>query len=269
MSVRTHVIAFVTLGCLIAATSSVAAAPAPLTVTSTMDGKKVLPPYLHWIATPNVKPARIKEVDFLIDGKLRWVEHKVPYTYGSDDNHGHLGYLFTSWLTPGKHRFTAVVVTTAGEKASDAVSARVLPAAAPPAQLAGQWTRTVSSADVSKSTSPPGQRPPTGVWKLVIDKVGAWMLDPKGSGIVQADQVTGHTLHVLAPIQMAPCSDNGPCGISRFGHHGISGTACREDGPFDSFTWSVTGTQLTLAATRAPCGDNRAILEGTWARAGG
>ena len=45
--------------------------------------------------------------DFLIDGKSRWVEHDRPYNYGSDDLHGHFGFLITTWLSPGTHHFTA------------------------------------------------------------------------------------------------------------------------------------------------------------------
>ena len=61
---------------------------------------------------------QIKEVDFLIDGKLRWIERYSPYNYGSDDPHGHLGFLITTWLTPGLHRFTARVVPYTGRAAA-------------------------------------------------------------------------------------------------------------------------------------------------------
>src|SRR6188472_3834439 len=76
-----------------------------LAVTSSIDGKKVLPQTTRWLAHPNVAPADVAAVDFLIDGKLRWIEHNAPYNYGGDDGKGHLGYLFTGWLAPGKHRF--------------------------------------------------------------------------------------------------------------------------------------------------------------------
>jgi hypothetical protein len=265
MSIRTQFIviaALVSLG----SVSSVAAAPQAQKVTSTLDGKTVLGPQQHWIVTPHMAATNVKEVDFLIDNKLRGIERKAPFNYGGDDLHGHLGFLYTSWLSPGKHRFSAVVKTVTGPSASDTVIARVLPATPPPGTLAGTWTRTVTDADTTKATS--GAPPPAGKWKLVIDSVGAWMLDPMGSGIVNADRINGSTLEILAPIQMAPF-DNGKGGITRFGHHGIGGTACREDGPTDSFTWSVSANELTLTARTAPCGDNRAILEGTWTRVGG
>jgi hypothetical protein len=40
---------------------------------SSLDGKKVLPPRTRWIAYPKPASAQIEEVDFLIDGKVRWI----------------------------------------------------------------------------------------------------------------------------------------------------------------------------------------------------
>ena len=43
-------------------------------------------PAAHAVARPrNISASKIKEVDFLIDGKLRWIERYSPYNYGSDD----------------------------------------------------------------------------------------------------------------------------------------------------------------------------------------
>jgi hypothetical protein len=246
------------------ASASGANAKAPV-VTSTIDGKRVLPFRTHWIANPHIAAAKVKEVDFLIDGKLRWVEHDPPYNYGSDDNGRNLGFLITTFLSPGKHRFTARVVTNSGQKATDTVVARVLPAPTPPAELAGTWKRTVTPSDLQKAGSEP---PPAGKWTLIFDHVGAWHLDPFGSGLVNEYDVSGSMIRVYAPIQMAPF-DNGQGGISRFGHHGIGGTDCRDDGPFGSYTWSVTGKTLTLTAKNERCGNRRAIWEGTWTKTSG
>src|SRR5262249_54438634 len=82
------------------AVASARSDPQRLAVTSSLDGKRVLPQMIRWIAHPNVAPANVAEVDYLIDGKLRWIELKAPYNYASDDYKGHLGYLFTSWLAP-------------------------------------------------------------------------------------------------------------------------------------------------------------------------
>jgi hypothetical protein len=235
----------------------------PIRVRSSLDAAKVLPLRTRWLAYPSVSPSKIKEVDFLIDGKLRWIERYSPYNYGSDDSHGHLGFLITTWLTPGVHRFTARAVPYAGRTASHTSVARVLPAPTPPAELAGTWTRNVTAEDVAKATS--GEGPLPGVWKLVFDGVGAWVLDPLGSGVVEQYEATPTGIHAYAPIQMAPFSD-GKGGIARFGHRGIGGTVCNYDGPSGSWTWLVSGDQLTLTPIKEACGDRRAIWEGTWTR---
>lgn len=237
----------------------------PIRLTSSLDGKKVLPLRTRWLAYADVAPSKIKEVDFLIDGKLRWIEYYRPYNYGSDDLHGHFGFLITTWLTPGTHRFTARVILYAGRPVSHTVVARVLPAPTPPSELAGTWTRNVTAEDVQKATS--GEGPPPGAWQLVFDSVGAWVLDPLGSGVVEQYEATSNGITAYAPIQMAPFSD-GRGGVGRFGHHGIGGTVCREDGPFGNWTWSASGNQLTLTAVKESCGDRRAIWEGTWTRVG-
>ena len=74
----------------------------------------------------------MSEVDFLIDGKLGWVEHVTPYFYGSDAN-----YLVTSFLTPGKHVFTVRAIDVRGHVATDTVTATAPQAPSPPAALAG------------------------------------------------------------------------------------------------------------------------------------
>jgi hypothetical protein len=247
----------------IATTSGLAAGSgAPLKVTSTLDHKKVLPLRTRWLAYPSVPASRIFEVDYLIDGKVRWIEHFAPYNYGSDDFHGHLGYLITTWLAPGRHTFTALAKGKDGQTANDTVIARVVPAPAPPTALAGRWTRIVTAADLTKSGK---EGPPAGRWTLIFDSVGAWHLDPLGSGVVNQYDAAGNTLNVYAPIQMAPFGSGGG-GVNRFGHHGIGGTDCNYDGPFGSYTWSVSGDELTLTATKEPCGNRRAIWEGTWSR---
>ena len=247
-------------------------APPPLKVTSSIDGKKVLPQRVRWLAYPNVAPAQVAAVEYLVDGKLRWVEHNAPYNYASDDLHGHLGYLFTSWLTPGTHKFTTRVRMKSGRKATDTVTARVLPAPAPPTTLAGTWTRLVTDQDRTKADPKYGRDnvPPAGRWRLVIDRVGAWELDPLGTGIVQAYSFSGDVLYAYAPIQMVPRAANGdPGSIARYGARVDAGGGidCNEAGPFGTYRWSVVDEKLTLTATRELCGQRRVVYEGTWTRA--
>jgi hypothetical protein len=229
----------------------------PLKVTSTLDGKRVLPLRMHWLAYPKPPASRISRVEFLIDGKVRSIEHKPPYNYGSDDFHGHLGYLITTWLRAGRHTFTARAVSSTGRSGSDTVTARVLPAPEPPAALAGTWTRTVTTDDIKKSGPMP---PPPGRWKLIFDRAGAWHIDPDQGGVVNQYSARPRVIDVFAPITMAPK------GVSRFGAHGFGCCDCREDGPFGSYNWSVAENELTLQAKQERCPNRRAIWEGVWTR---
>src|SRR5438045_4486884 len=123
-----------------------AATSTPIKVSSTLDGKTVLPHRIHWLGYPSFAQSKVAKVEFLIDGRLAWVEHSAPYVYGSDDNGRREGYLVTSWLSPGKHRFAVRVTGKDGTTGNDTVVARVLPAPAPPAALSGTWQRTIDAA---------------------------------------------------------------------------------------------------------------------------
>jgi hypothetical protein len=255
-----------------AVSSSLAAHPTTSTVsvTSTLDGAKVLPIRTRWIVHPRILEAQVAEVDFLIDGKLRWREQNAPYVYGGDHDGADDGFLITTWLTPGEHHFTATVTDLNGTKTEDTVTARVLPAPQPPPALAGTWTRMVTAQDAQKAAPQYGGSPPVGSWKLVFDRVGAWELDPKGTGVVNEYDAQPGVLHVYAPIQMTPPADTAGLqpGIDRFGHHidTSGGTDCTNAGPFGTYRWTVTGTTLTLTAIHEGCSDRGAVWEGTWTR---
>ena len=234
----------------------------PLNVTSTLDGKRVLPLRMHWLAYPKLRASKIAGVDFLIDGKVRWIEHHPPYNYASDDHGRDLGYLITTWLTAGPHRFTVRVTDTSGRQSNHMVVAHVLPAPKPPAGLAGMWTRAVTAADLKKSDPKYGSGPPAGSWKLVFDRIGAWHLDPLGSGVVNQYVARPGVIHVYAPIAMAPEG----IGVTRFGHSRIGPQDCTPAGPFGTYRWTVSVGKLTLKAIHELCGQRRAIWEGVWKR---
>jgi hypothetical protein len=215
------------------------------TVTSSLDGKTVLPLRIRWIATPHIAVAQVREVDYLIDGQRAWVEHHAPYYYGANDG-SYGNWLVTSFLSPGMHTFTVRAVTRIGGTASDSVKARVIAAPAPPARLAGTWTRIVTPADLKKG--PKG--PPAGRWTLHITSVGwGWSARDRwdvrylpGGNVVMGPEID-------TPTEQA----SGFCGVDTL------------------FTWTVTvaaddqGMQLNPAG-HDTCGDRVAILQGTWTR---
>jgi hypothetical protein len=272
MKARTLILTYAALTALVAFAASAALAARPTSsssVTSTLDGKTVLPIHIRWIAHPKLPASQVAEVDFLIDGKLRWREQNAPYVYGGDHNGTNEGFLITTWLTPGEHQFTTSVTDTNDIKTEDTVTARVLPAPQPPAALVGMWTRVVTAQDAQKAASSQYGGPPLGRWKLVFDRVGAWDLDPKGGGIIEEYDAEPGILHVYAPIQMTPpTATPGQAGISRFGHHIITsgGTDCTNAGPFGTYRWTVTGSTLTLTAIHEGCPGRGALWGGTWTR---
>jgi hypothetical protein len=232
--------------------SSPAGAPR-LSVTSTLDGHATLPQRIHWQAFPAVPAADVSEVDFLIDGRLGWVEHSTPYFYGDDGN-----WLVTSFLQPGRHIFAVRVIGTDRHTATDTVTASVAAPQAPPAELASTWTRTVTPADVKQATS--GQAPPPGRWQLRISPAGWQLHDPTGGGqLFDVGYRPGGSLQMRPAIEFPPYPNSS------------NGGFCADTDTLWAWTYSVGngGATLTLRpAGHDPCGDRIAILGGNWTRAG-
>jgi hypothetical protein len=235
------------------AAPSKAAGSATLKVTSTLDGHAALPHRIHWQAFPSVPSADVSEVDFLIDGKLGYVKHHTPYFYGSVGN-----WLVTSFLTPGEHTFTVRVITTGGHTATDTATASVTAPPAPPAALAGTWTRVVTPADVQKATS--SQPPPPGRWQVQIGPVGWQLHDPTGGGLLfDVGYLPGVDLQMRPAIDYPPYPQNNQGGL------------CTDTDPLWAWTYSVGDGGKTLSLRplgHDPCGDRIAILAGTWTRTG-
>jgi hypothetical protein len=91
---RAVILVAVTAVLAIAPFASAASSPS-FKVTSTLDGKAVLPHRIHWIATFHIPSAQVTNYSFQIDGKTRWSGGRLPAIY-ADGN----GFLVTSWLSP-------------------------------------------------------------------------------------------------------------------------------------------------------------------------
>ena len=268
MGSRTKLACLVLCGAVVLCSSAGGASPA-FKITSTLDGKTVLPHRIHWLAYPKLPRTTKVKVEFLVDGKVLWAERDVPYTY-SDDG----GYLVTSWLAPGKHRFTVrATIVRIGDKlikngtmAEDTVVARVLRAPDPPAALAGTWTRTPDLTG----------RPtfPAGAYKLVFER--RWIqqrnpgkFDPEtthangpgsGQGLIEDHdwEPRATTFHVQGAVVFRRFDKNDPEG----------GSPCDYGGPGTDYSWSVNGNTLTLAPVRGkdPCVPRGVIWTGDWTR---
>jgi hypothetical protein len=172
-------------------------------------------------------------------------EYKSPYVYGDDGN-----WLVTTFLRPGEHTFTVRVISLAGESASRSVSAT---SSAPPVPPVGVWTRTVTAADMRKST--PGAPGPLGVWRLMIVAAGWELLDPQGNkGLFDVAYLSGG-------LEMRPTIEYPP-------YPNINnGGFCANTDPIFDWTYAVGRGGRTLRLHpegQDPCGDRAAILEGTW-----
>lgn len=205
---------------------------------STLDGKSVLPHRIRWLGVPALPAAQVAEVAFLIDGRVRWVEHNPPYTYGYDGN-----YLVTSWLGPGAHRFTVRATAKDGRRATSSTVARVPAAKAPPRPLAGGWIRIL-----------PGG-PARGTWRLEVDKVGWRFRGPGVRAFVDVAYLAPDLLEARGGIHTR----------NRSKQEGNSW--CNEPFRAVRYRWSVKGNVLALRlAGESHCDGQHEVWAGEWSR---
>jgi len=253
------------------AVANAAAAPSKTSrVTSTLDGKTVLPHRIHWTGFTTLPVLEVKRVDFLIDGKPVWTEHNAPYTFADDR-----GYLVTSWLTPGLHSFTVRVTAVGGRQADDTVKARVRPAATVPARLVGTWQRAI--ADTSDAPAPGSSENPTdtltppGTYRITFDR--RWIHDSfpctdspctynsntGAGGELDTDWIPGSTTFgVLGGVTTHTSKDTDR----------LAGWWCETWGPAATYSWTVSGNTLTLtpAGGHDACGIRGFIWAGQWTK---
>jgi hypothetical protein len=208
-------------------------------IHSTLDGKRVLPQRIRWIAKPHISSANVAAVKFLIDGRWLWTEHEAPYFYGGND--GRYGnWLITSFLKPGLHTFTIHVVTFGGRSAIHSVRARVIQAPPPPTELAGTWKHVVDGNTTTDSITTLG-------WGSPRDKFDARYLS--GGRIVFGPLV-------VFP-QMSPSAR--------------LGGFCNGIDPLHTWTYSVASDDKSFELHPVgtdPCPDRQHGLEGSWTRVG-
>jgi hypothetical protein len=221
-------------------------------VRSTLDGKGILPHRIHWYVKVRRSSGRVRKVDFRIDGKLHWTEHTAPYSYGDDGN-----WLVTTWLPPGRHVFTARVITRSGKTFRDTVRAHTVAPPPVPDGLAGtRWQRVVAG----------------GKWVLTIDETGWRIADPfGGKNYIDVVYPAAGTLQARNGIwtrnPTAAEQANG-------GAHEQEGNGwCADTNATDTYHYTANGNKLTLTLVGAEhCGtppDGEAgIWAGTWTPAG-
>lgn len=222
-------------------------------VTSTLDGKKVLPLRIRWQATPHISTSKVKKVEFVVDHHWLWTEHATPYFYGG--NEGSYGnWLVTSFLKPGRHTFTVKVFASGGSIASDSVRARVTRAPQPPSQLAGKWKHHVSSSTCKAS---PGFCDKNGDITDSITILG-WGTPP--GDYWDARYKSGGRV-VFGPELILP----------RMSAGARQGGFCNAIDPLHTWTYTVASDDQSFQLNpvgKDPCSYRQNGLEGTWTRVG-
>src|SRR5262249_21807117 len=154
----------------------------------------------------------------------------------SDDT----GYLVTSWLSPGRHRFRVKAIASDGRVAIDTVTARVAAPPTVPAGLHGTWQRAPAP------IATPGW--PKGTYKLVFDKRWIALIHPgpfdpvksipTGEGYINYFDwpPTATQFHVQGAVTL---KEQGP-------KDRVGGWLCGPGGPGTDYTWQLNGTTLTL-----------------------
>ena len=204
------------------------------TVSSTLSDKRALPHRIQWLAKASLPPSKVREVDFLIDGRRAWVEHHAPYSYGYDGN-----YLVTSWMKPGRHTFTVEALAIDGRRATTSSRAQTSAPRPPPAALSGSWHQT------------------SGTWTLTVNAVGWRLLD------------TGHGQGALVDVAyLSPGLLEARGGIATRNQDPLENNPWCDE-PFQPvrYRWQVAAERLrlTLAGPRRCDGQSR-VWGGVWTR---
>jgi hypothetical protein len=182
----------------------------------------------------------IDHVEFLLDGKVAWIEHNAPYTFNDDGN------ALMPWvLTPGSHELAVNVVTASGVAASAQVAVTTDRAPVPAALLDRKFVRTM----------PAGGQMPGGDWHLRFGVDGVVIVDdPEGGGANEGFRAAADgTMSLYGPANwVEPVARQGS-----FCDYAEGAVAMR---------WEVTGSELTLSSGDHPdpCPDRAFLFAGTW-----
>jgi hypothetical protein len=231
------------------------------TIRSSLDGKTVLPHRIRWIAYPSA-PVLFPGVEFLIDEKVVASNRLPPFAFGDDGRDEatgevNTGYLVTSWLAPGKHRFTIRAKGTGTNRRTTAtrtVVARVPAAPARPTQLLATWQRDLATAVPPDRSMLYRPTAPAGTYRFAINSRFIQISGPDPRKHVKIDYVAGpDTITIRGPVWTGDPDEGG---------------WCEPWGPLATYSWTVSDGRLTLTPSGRPdaCKQRGAVLTGAWAR---
>jgi hypothetical protein len=238
----------------------------PIEIRSSLDGIAVLPHRIRWTATTSLPAEQVREVRFLLDRRVWWVDRRPPFTYGDEG-----AYLVTSWMDADvEHRFVVRVVAKDGSTWTHRADARVRKAKNINDIPAGIWGRLPPAS--LEDPPPPGQFGPYTA-DLNINRA-LWIgKSYKHAFAYEVGSQGKTTLRIGKPISIGRPEIGG----FSFGWRS-KGYQCGPDGPPGTYSWSYMegrfvghfngadqyAAYLVLDAEKDPCGPRRNLLEGIW-----
>jgi len=232
----------------------------PPSVTMTIADHVRLTHAVPWqVMVDTASDDAVQEVDFLVDGRQKWVENQPPYFFNDDHQ------LLTPWLLgEGKHALTAHVVTLDGASADETAHIAVRVDVSRNKIIAGTYHRRVTPADQRRvqpyrvpSKGAFGDVSPTGTWRLLIGANGEIVgVDPSGdtaNPFVEPFTLTASTMRLYGPAIWRQTDPSSP---SLF---------CEPEKPSD-YSWWLSGNSLTIKNVQKVCADRDIVFVGTWTR---
>lgn len=225
-----------------------------LRVVSSISDGAALSSAVSWTGTPAGVPVQaVDRIEFVIDGRVRWTEHRTPYVFNGNGDE-----LFPWVLGAGAHRLAMRVVTRTGANASTAAAVTVAAPQPIPPEVLGTFTRRVTRADVQRTQAfrreSVDQVLPAGIWRIRIAPDGVISFgDPRGGGGDEAFTATpGGTLALQGPANwiLPPSRQGGFCEVE----------------PLGAYAWSAVPRTLVLKPHRDRCADRNSMFTGTWKR---
>jgi len=232
--------------------------PPAVTMTIT-DGARLTRAVPWQVTVQPVATDVVREVDFLIDGTQRWVEREAPYFFDDDEQ------VLPPWLLgAGSHVLAAHVVTTGGATTDVTAHVDVRVGKKPAGMIAGSYHRVVTKGDQRRvasyrieSKGAFGDVSPTGRWRIDIKPEGEIVgVDPSGdttAPFVEPFTLSGSELTLYGPALWRQPDPENP---SLF---------CQPERP-GRYTWSLSGSMLTIKTDQEVCADRDIVMVGTWQR---
>ena len=234
-----------------------ASAPAPLTVTMSIQDGAVLTKAVTWEAKPaasNSDP--ISNVDFSIDGKVRWTEQNEPYVFDDD------GEVLPPWLLGnGAHVLSVHAVALSGAEGTATAHVTVRTETTANEALTGTYKRTVTADDqqrVMDYRTPDkgafGEITATGQWTLKIlpeGRLEARLVSEPNNVFVLPFTVAGNRMTLYGP---AVWLEPNPAKPDKF---------CEPEQPSE-YLWQRTGPTLKISSLQQVCADRDIVFVGTW-----